>query len=260
MTYQSVNPATGETVKTYPSHDQQKIDQTLENAQALYKSDWSKHDNLEKRTAVLAKFADLLIEQQDQIATTMATEMGKLLAQGKSEVELCANIARYFSNKAAEFLAPVKYPTDLGEAWVEHHALGLIMAAEPWNFPFYQLIRVFAPNYAIGNPVILKHASIVPQCAELFEKLIKDAGAPDGAFTNLLAEGIIAALLARVAFAVVSKFNFLAEYRSKIQFCSTPFFTNSFLLLIIPSPSNGLDVIPLGNNGSSIMLISVLKI
>lgn len=59
------------------------------------------------------------------------------------------------------------------------------MAVEPWNFPFYQLIRVFAPNYAIGNPVILKHASIVPQCAELFEKLIKDAGAPDGAFTNL---------------------------------------------------------------------------
>lgn len=185
MTYQSVNPAIGETVKTYQPHDQQKIDQTLENAQALYKSDWSKHDNLEKRTAVLAKFADLLIEQQDQIATTMATEMGKLIEQGKGEVELCANIARYFSNKAAEFLAPVKYPTDLGEAWVEHHALGLIMAVEPWNFPFYQLIRVFAPNYAIGNPVILKHASIVPQCAELFEKLIKDAGAPDGAFTNL---------------------------------------------------------------------------
>lgn len=185
MAYQSVNPATGETVKTFQPHDQQKINQTLERAQSLYKSDWSHYDNLEKRTAVLAKFADLLLEQQDQIATTMATEMGKLLAQGKSEVELCAKIARYYSDNAAKFLAPIKYPTDLGEAWVEHHPLGLIMAVEPWNFPFYQLMRVFAPNYAIGNPVLLKHASIVPQCAESFEKLIKDAGAPDGAFTNL---------------------------------------------------------------------------
>lgn len=79
MTYQSVNPATGKTVKIYPSHDQQKIDQTLGLAQSLYKSDWSKPDNLKKRTEVLAKFADLLIEQQDQIATTMATEMGKLI-------------------------------------------------------------------------------------------------------------------------------------------------------------------------------------
>src|SRR5690606_25543451 len=137
---------------------------------------WSKHDNLKERTAVLAKFADLLIEQQDHIATIMATEMGKLIAQGKSEVELCAKIARYYADNAAEFLKPVQYPTDLGEAWVENHPLGLIMAVEPWNFPFYQLMRVFAPNYAIGNPVMLKHASIVPQCAELFEKLILDAG------------------------------------------------------------------------------------
>ncbi|WP_314913989.1 NAD-dependent succinate-semialdehyde dehydrogenase [Acinetobacter harbinensis] len=185
MAYQSVNPATGEVVKTFTPHDQQKIDQTLERAQALFKSDWSQHDHLPQRLDVLLKFADLLLEQKEQLATLMSSEMGKLIAQGRDEIELCAGIARYYSAQAAEFLKPVQYPTDLGEAWVESHPLGLIMAVEPWNFPFYQLMRVFAPNYAIGNPVMLKHASIVPQCAEKFEALIRDAGAPDGAFTNL---------------------------------------------------------------------------
>ena len=185
MAYQSVNPATGEVVKTFTPHDQQKIDQTLERAQALFKSDWSQHDHLPQRLDVLLKFADLLLEQKEQLATLMTSEMGKLIAQGRDEIELCAGIARYYSAQAAEFLKPVQYPTDLGEAWVENHPLGLIMAVEPWNFPFYQLMRVFAPNYAIGNPVMLKHASIVPQCAEKFEALIRDAGAPDGAFTNL---------------------------------------------------------------------------
>ena len=185
MAYQSVNPATGEVVKTFTPHDQQKIDQTLARAQALFKSDWSQHDHLPQRLDVLLKFADLLLEQKEQLATLMSSEMGKLIAQGRDEIELCAGIARYYSAQAAEFLKPVQYPTDLGEAWVENHPLGLIMAVEPWNFPFYQLMRVFAPNYAIGNPVMLKHASIVPQCAEKFEALIRDAGAPDGAFTNL---------------------------------------------------------------------------
>lgn len=185
MAYQSVNPATGEVVKTFTPHDQQKIDQTLERAQALFKSDWSQHDHLPQRLDVLLKFADLLLEQKEQLATLMSSEMGKLIAQGRDEIELCAGIARYYSAQAAEFLKPVQYPTDLGEAWVENHPLGLIMAVEPWNFPFYQLMRVFAPNYAIGNPVMLKHASIVPQCAEKFEALIRDAGAPNGAFTNL---------------------------------------------------------------------------
>ena len=185
MAYQSVNPATGEVVKTFTPHDQQKIDQTLERAQALFKSGWSQHDHLPQRLDVLLKFADLLLEQKEQLATLMSSEMGKLIAQGRDEIELCAGIARYYSAQAAEFLKPVQYPTDLGEAWVENHPLGLIMAVEPWNFPFYQLMRVFAPNYAIGNPVMLKHASIVPQCAEKFEALIRDAGAPDGAFTNL---------------------------------------------------------------------------
>jgi succinate-semialdehyde dehydrogenase/glutarate-semialdehyde dehydrogenase len=115
----------------------------------------------------------------------MSTEMGKLIKQSLGEVELCANIADYYAQNAEKFLSPQKYPTEIGEAWVEHHPLGVIMAVEPWNFPFYQLMRVFAPNCAIGNPVLAKHASIVPQCAEAFEKIIHDSGAPAGVWTNL---------------------------------------------------------------------------
>jgi succinate-semialdehyde dehydrogenase/glutarate-semialdehyde dehydrogenase len=185
MTYQSVNPATGEIVKTYTSHDQQKIDHSLDQAQALLKSDWSRPENLSQRLNVLEKIADLLLAQQEQLANLMSREMGKLIQQSRDEVALCAKIARYYSTQAVDLLKPVQYPTDLGEAWVEHHPLGLIMAVEPWNFPFYQLMRVFAPNHAIGNPVLLKHAGIVPQCAEAFEKLVHEAGAPAEAWINL---------------------------------------------------------------------------
>jgi len=111
--------------------------------------------------------------------------MGKLIAQSRSEVQICAQIARYYADNAKKFLAPVKYDTELGDAWVEHHPIGIIMAVEPWNFPYYQLIRVLAPNLAAGNPVICKHASIVPHCAEAFAHLVREAGAPEGAWTNL---------------------------------------------------------------------------
>jgi len=111
--------------------------------------------------------------------------MGKLIEQSRGEVKLCASIARYYADNAKTFLAPVKYNSDLGDAWVEHHPIGVLMAVEPWNFPYYQLMRVLAPNLAAGNPIIVKHASIVPHCAEAFEQLVREAGAPDGAYTNL---------------------------------------------------------------------------
>lgn len=100
-------------------------------------------------------------------------------------MKLCAQIARYYADNAKSFLAPVKYPSELGEAWVEHHPIGVLLAVEPWNFPYYQLMRVLAPNLAAGNPVIAKHASIVPHCAETFAHLVREAGAPEGAWTNL---------------------------------------------------------------------------
>ncbi|WP_436893357.1 NAD-dependent succinate-semialdehyde dehydrogenase [Siccibacter turicensis] len=184
MAYQTINPFTNQLIKEYPSHTQADIDAALEKAHALYQSDWAKGD-IDQRLPVLHKLADLLDQRTEELAKIASEEMGKLIAQSRGEVQLCAQIARYYADNAKQFLAPVKYPSDLGEAWVEHHPIGVLMAVEPWNFPYYQLIRVLAPNLAAGNPVLVKHASIVPHCAEAFEHLVREAGAPDGAYTNL---------------------------------------------------------------------------
>ncbi|MDH2913541.1 NAD-dependent succinate-semialdehyde dehydrogenase [Kosakonia sp. HypNH10] len=184
MAYQTVNPFNNQLIKEYPNHSDADIEATLRQADALYHSEWAK-GSIDQRLPVLHKLADLLESHQEELAKIATQEMGKLIAQSCSEVQICAQIARYYADNAKKFLAPVKYDTELGDAWVEHHPIGIIMAVEPWNFPYYQLIRVLAPNLAAGNPVICKHASIVPHCAEAFAHLVREAGAPEGAWTNL---------------------------------------------------------------------------
>jgi len=184
MAYQTVNPANNKLIKEYSSHTDADVEAALSTADALYHSDWSK-GSIAKRLAVLHKLADLIDSRSEELAKIASVEMGKLIAQSRGEVKLCAQIARYYADNAKQFLAPVKYPSEMGEAWVEHHPIGVVMAVEPWNFPYYQLMRVLAPNLAAGNPVLAKHASIVPHCAETFAHLVREAGAPDGAWTNL---------------------------------------------------------------------------
>ncbi|PLM50228.1 succinate-semialdehyde dehydrogenase, partial [Klebsiella michiganensis] len=184
MAYQTVNPANNQLIKAYPAHSDADVEAALQKADALYHSSWSKGD-IAQRLSVLYKLADLIDGRVDELAKIASQEMGKLIEQSRGEVKLCAQIARYYADNAKQFLAPVKYPSELGEAWVEHHPIGVLMAVEPWNFPYYQLMRVLAPNLAAGNPVIAKHASIVPHCAETFAHLVREAGAPEGAWTNL---------------------------------------------------------------------------
>lgn len=183
MAYQSINPFTNQKLKDYPPHTDGHIQNALDQAEQILKSDWPQQ--IDQRIKVLRNVAQKLREQKTELAKLMTLDMGKLIKQSEDEIESCAKIAEYFADHAKEFLAPVSYETELGEAWVEHHPLGIVMAVEPWNFPFYQLMRVFAPNCAIGNPVLAKHAGIVPQCAEAFEKLVLEAGAPRGVWINL---------------------------------------------------------------------------
>lgn len=184
MAYQTINPFTNELVKEYPPHSDADVESTLQKADALYHSDWAKGD-IDQRLPILRRLADLMEEQQESLAKIATQDMGKLIEQSRGEVALCAKIARYYADNAKAFLAPVKYDSDLGDAWVEHHPIGVLLAVEPWNFPYYQLMRVLAPNLAAGNPVVVKHASIVPHCAEAFAHLVREAGAPEGAYTNL---------------------------------------------------------------------------
>lgn len=186
MPYQTINPASNKLIKSWPDHTDSQIEQALATADALYHSEWSKGP-LQPRVQVLKKMADLIDSRVDELANVASVEMGKLIEQSRGEVQLCAQIARYYAENAGRFLAPTPYPSELGEAWVENHPIGVLVAVEPWNFPFYQLMRVLAPNLAAGNPVLAKHAKNVPHCASLFEALVTEAGAPAGVWTNLFA-------------------------------------------------------------------------
>ena len=141
MAYQTVNPATNQLIKEYPSHTDADIEAALKAADALYHSDWAKGD-INQRLPVLHKLADLIDERVDDLAKIASQEMGKLIEQSRGEVKLCAQIARYYADNAKQFLAPVKYPSELGEAWVEHHPIGVLMAVELVYFFFHRSIHL----------------------------------------------------------------------------------------------------------------------
>lgn len=185
MAYQTVNPYTDEVVETFTPHSDADVEAALAAGHALFKSDWACPANMSVRLKILAMLAEVMNARKEELARTISIEMGKLISESRSEVQSCIDIAQYYADNAARFLAPVPYPDVLGEAWVEHHPVGIILAVEPWNFPLYQLIRVVAPAIAAGNPVVVKHASNVPQCALAMEKAIADAGAPAGTYRNL---------------------------------------------------------------------------
>ncbi|WP_115541378.1 NAD-dependent succinate-semialdehyde dehydrogenase [Xanthomonas campestris] len=184
MTYRTLNPYTEQTVRVFPEHTDAQVETALATADALFRSSWCRQARGE-RLAVLARLGDLIASERELLARTMAEEMGKPLLQGLMEADLCADIARYYARMADDLLKPQPVQTDVGDACVELHPIGVLLAVEPWNFPLYQLVRVVVPAIAVGNPVIYKHASIVPQCAALFETLVRRAGAPQGAVSNL---------------------------------------------------------------------------
>ncbi|MEQ5055323.1 NAD-dependent succinate-semialdehyde dehydrogenase [Klebsiella michiganensis] len=184
MAYQSVNPTTGVPGKIWQNHTEAQIEEALSAAHALYKSEWSK-GSIQPRVKVLNKLADLIDERTEELAVMITEEMGKLIDESRGEVQVVAQIARYYAENAEKFLQPVAIDSEMGDAWIEHHPIGVLLAVEPWNFPLYQLMRVLAPNFAAGNPIVAKHASIVPHCASVFESLVHEAGAPKGACTNL---------------------------------------------------------------------------
>lgn len=186
MAYKSTNPATGEIVAEFPNHSDEEIENAIAKADAVYRSDWSRGP-IERRLAVLSRLADLVDSRAEELARVAVREMGKRISEARWEVEETARIARHFADNAARMLAPEKIETDQGDAWIEFHPIGVVVAIEPWNFPYYQLVRVAAPAIATGNPVLVKPAGIVPQCARLFEELILEAGAPRGAWTTVLA-------------------------------------------------------------------------
>ncbi len=184
MQYQTINPFTEEIIKTFPNHTDAQLQESIARAEAVYESDWRVRTP-DERKAVVKKAAAILREKLDEFAKPITLEMGKLFREAQAEVTLSADILDYYADNAATFLAPRKLNVAEGEALVESEPLGVLFCVEPWNFPYYQLARVAGPNLMAGNVLIVKHASNVPQCALAFEKLLLDAGAPEGVYTNV---------------------------------------------------------------------------
>jgi len=184
MSYQSVNPNDGKVLKSFEHLNGAQLEQSLATAESCFQT-W-KHTSFAERATLLHKAAKLMHDHVDHFARLATLEMGKRIGEARGEVEFSADILAYYAKNAEAFLAPVKLHPKVGHAHMESSPFGVLFCVEPWNFPFYQLARVAGPQLMAGNVLVVKHAGCVPQCAIAFEKLLTDAGAPKGAYTNLL--------------------------------------------------------------------------
>ncbi len=184
MTYQSVNPYDGKVLQTFTELSDARVESALDTAATCFAA-W-RQKSFAERAAVVAKAAAILRVRADEFARPVTLEMGKLIEQARGEVMLSADILDYYAKNAEGFLAPRQLTPESGQADVESSPIGVLLGIEPWNFPYYQLARFAAPNLMAGNVVMVKHAACVPQCAIAFETLWLEAGAPEGAYTNLM--------------------------------------------------------------------------
>ncbi|NUP08355.1 MAG: NAD-dependent succinate-semialdehyde dehydrogenase [Polyangiaceae bacterium] len=183
MPIASIDPRTGETLETFAQLGDRDIDAKLALAARTYAS-WRK-TSFAARAIAMRKAADILEADKDRLARTMTEEMGKTLASAVAEAEKCARVCRYYADHAEVSLSDERMSTP-NESWVRYLPLGPVLAVMPWNFPFWQVFRFFAPALMAGNVGLLKHASNVPRCALAIEDVARRAGFPEGAFQTLL--------------------------------------------------------------------------
>lgn len=180
----SVNPATGETIKTFEALTKSEIADKINLAHDRFLT--YRYISFEARSNWLNQAANILDQERDRFAKTMTLEMGKPIQAAIAEVEKCASVCRFYADHAAQFLADAPVQTNASNSFVKYQPLGVILAVMPWNFPFWQVFRFAAPALMAGNVGLLKHASNVPQSALAIEEVLLRAGFPDGAFQTLL--------------------------------------------------------------------------
>jgi len=183
-TYQSINPNTGKLFKSFESLNDAQLESALADSESCFQT-W-KHKSYAERAVILNKAAALMHAHVDDFAKLATLDMGKRISEARGEVMFSADILAYYAKNAESFLAPTKLHPKAGEAHMESSPIGVLFCVQPWNFPYYQLARVAGPQLMAGNTLVVKHAGCVPQCSIAFEKLLLDAGAPAGLYTNLL--------------------------------------------------------------------------
>ncbi|MFD7059203.1 NADP-dependent succinic semialdehyde dehydrogenase [Streptomyces sp. NPDC059906] len=190
MPIATVNPATGETLRTYEAMGEEEIERRIELAEATFRT--YRTTGFYERAGLMRRAADLLEADQKEIGKVITTEMGKPVKQARAEAAKCAKAMRWYADHAAELLADEEpaeadvKDSGASRALVRYRPLGPVLAVMPWNFPLWQVIRFAAPALMSGNVGLLKHASNVPQTALYLEDLFHRAGFPEGCFQTLL--------------------------------------------------------------------------
>ncbi len=184
MIIETINPSNGERIDRYPEMPPADVHKVLRAVDKAFRS-W-RETAVAERAVPMRAAAAALRHREGELASLMAREMGKPLAQGRAEVQKCAWVCEYYAEHAAAFLADEPITTDATRSCVAFRPLGVVLAVMPWNFPLWQVFRFAAPGLMAGNTGVLKHASNVMGCALAIESVFADAGFPAGTFRTLV--------------------------------------------------------------------------
>jgi succinate-semialdehyde dehydrogenase/glutarate-semialdehyde dehydrogenase len=183
--YAVVNPATGETLATYPTATDAEVEAAVAAADEAYRG-WGRSSRPAERAELIRAVARLHRERRDELAAIIVREMGKPLAAAEGEVDFAADITEYYADHIDAITAdmPLNIDGD-GSAVIRRAPLGVLLGIMPWNFPYYQVARFAAPNLALGNTILLKHAPQCPESAAAIAQIYADAGFPAGAYADI---------------------------------------------------------------------------
>ena len=185
--YVTTNPATGETLAEFETLDDAGVQAAIGRAQSGFES-W-RTTSVEQRADVLRAVAAAYKERADELARTVATEMGKPLREALGELTLCSMIYAWYAEQGPALLADEKLDAMGAESSVVRRSpVGVLLGIMPWNFPHYQVARFVAPNLMVGNAILLKHAPICAGSALLIEEVLHTAGVPEDAYVNVFAD------------------------------------------------------------------------
>jgi succinate-semialdehyde dehydrogenase / glutarate-semialdehyde dehydrogenase len=186
--YAVINPATGESVKEYPTISDDDLRDAIGRVDAAHR-DWTSSTTVEDRAALIRRVAELHNEHRQRLGEIIVREMGKPIEQAIGEVEFCVAIYEFYADNGPKLLAdePIDLLEGEGSAFVRRSSYGPLLGIMPWNYPYYQVARFAGPNLVIGNPVLLKHAPQCPESAAAIEEIFQEAGFPKDAYINIYA-------------------------------------------------------------------------
>lgn len=183
MAIQTTNPFNNKVLKTFDEISDEVLENKIAQAHKAFRI-W-KNTDIKERARLLSNVSAIMLKRKAELAALVTLEMGKLIGQSESEVEMCASVYQYYADNAEEFLKDKPLEVKDGKAFIRYTPTGIVLGVEPWNFPYNQVGRLTAPNIAAGNVIMIKHASNVPQCAQMIEDIFIEAGAIEGIYTNL---------------------------------------------------------------------------